>query len=144
MSLIINGSPKSATFFVSDLMRHHLKREDYRVARRGALKSLIMSINYFKFMFDQKLVAQQHICPTPYNLMILKKFPPLIFIHLVRDPKDCMVSWKYHITRSSNKSSAEVWKDISVNIKEIIAPFLKDFIELFLKDLFIVFTSFEK
>ncbi len=107
MSIIINGAPKSATLFVSELMRINLGKEDYRIATRGALKSWIMPNEYYQFIKSSKYVAQQHICPDNFNFIFLKKFPPSIFIHLVRDPKDTLVSWKHHISRSDLHS----WED---------------------------------
>jgi len=100
LSIIVNGAPKSATLFVSELLRLNLDREDLRIATRSVLKSRIMPSEYYDFIQSSHFVAQQHICPDDFNFSFLKTFPPTLFIHLVRDPKDVLVSWKHHITRS--------------------------------------------
>lgn len=84
---------------MSELMRFNLNRQDYRVATRSAMNSLIMPMEYSKFIKTDEYVAQQHIAPIDYNIYFLKNLAPDIFIQLIRDPKDVLVSWKFHITR---------------------------------------------
>ncbi len=118
MSIIVNGAPKSATLFVSELLRHNLSREDYRVATRGALQSIIMPNEYFNFVGSNHFVAQQHISPVEFNFLFLKEFPPSLFIHLVRDPKDVIISWKHHITRAT----LNPWESVMYIAEGSISP----------------------
>lgn len=103
MSIIVNGAPKSATTFCSELLFINLQIPHMRIATRGSLSSQIMNVEYYEFLEKHDILAQQHIAPTDYNLYFLSKFPPTLFIHLYRDPKDVIISWRHHLNRYKHK-----------------------------------------
>jgi hypothetical protein len=97
--ILINGSPKSGTLYLSRAICNVLQCDSMRISSRGVTESQVDAEAIYSFVKGKSCVAQQHIAPTKYNVDVLQVFKLTKFILILRDPRDVLVSWAHHLLR---------------------------------------------
>ncbi len=97
--ILINALPKSASLFIVRTIAATLDCETMRVGTRGVNFTLVDPEAIHHFVNSNRAVAQDHIAPTQYNSSMLYYSGLTQFVVVIRDPRDALVSWAYHLER---------------------------------------------
>lgn len=104
-SVLLNTMPKSGSVYIREGLARIL---NLKPCYLGARYALIDQIDIDKAMEFSRggYVSQNHLAASPENVQLLKHFKLKMILHL-RDPRQALLSWIYHldyITRGEDQS----------------------------------------
>ena len=102
--VLLNTLPKSGSVFLQQTLSGSLGVPSMYV---GNMYSLIdqLSLDRMRHFASGSFVSQNHLAPSPENLRMLEHFGCPVVLH-VRDPRQALVSWLYHLDRIRGDAEA--------------------------------------
>jgi hypothetical protein len=96
--------PKSGSVYIQRALAKMLRCSIVNLGNRYALIDQI-GVKDAKLLVGGGCLAQNHLAPSAENVRILQHFNLKMVLHL-RDPRQALLSWVYHIDRVSGGSAA--------------------------------------